>query len=109
MSGPDIAWCPGCGNFPVLRTLNRAIENVGIDRRKLVLVSGIGQAAKLPHYTDANVFNGPHGRALALVLKWGDEIAIGIIYRSRRPSFESRLPALREETLLVQLDRAGAA
>jgi len=35
-----------------------------VDRNKLVLVSGIGQAAKTPHYTDANVFNGLHGRAL---------------------------------------------
>jgi len=60
----DIAWCPGCGDFPILRTLDKAIEAVGIDRKKLVLVSGIGQAAKLPHYTTANVFNGLHGRAL---------------------------------------------
>jgi 2-oxoglutarate ferredoxin oxidoreductase subunit beta len=60
----DIAWCPGCGDFSILRTLDKAIEAVGQDRKKLVLVSGIGQAAKLPHYTQANVFNGLHGRAL---------------------------------------------
>jgi len=60
----DIAWCPGCGDFLILRALDRAIEEAGIDRQKLVLVSGIGQAAKLPHYTGANVFNGLHGRAL---------------------------------------------
>jgi len=58
------AWCPGCGNFLILRTLNQALEAVGQDRHQLVLVSGIGQAAKLPHYTPANVFNGLHGRAL---------------------------------------------
>ncbi len=58
------AWCPGCGNFALLKTLDRAIDSAGIDRRNLVLVSGIGQAAKLPHYTRANVFNGLHGRAL---------------------------------------------
>ena len=70
---PDIAkadthpaWCPGCGNFPILKTFNAALDESGLDRRKLVLVSGIGQAAKLPHYPDApvNVFNGLHGRAL---------------------------------------------
>ncbi len=60
----DIAWCPGCGNFGILRTLDKAVEEAGLDRRSLVLVSGIGQAAKLPHYTRANVFNGLHGRAL---------------------------------------------
>jgi 2-oxoglutarate ferredoxin oxidoreductase subunit beta len=60
----DIAWCPGCGDFLILRALDRAIEEAGLDRHKLVLVSGIGQAAKLPHYTTANVFNGLHGRPL---------------------------------------------
>jgi len=60
----DVAWCPGCGNYSILRTFDKAVEAAGIDRRKLVLVSGIGQAAKLPHYTRANVFNGLHGRAL---------------------------------------------
>jgi 2-oxoglutarate ferredoxin oxidoreductase subunit beta len=59
------AWCPGCGNFPLLKTLDKALDAAGVDRRKLVLVSGIGQAAKLPHYTRANVFNGLHGRAVA--------------------------------------------
>jgi len=58
------AWCPGCGNFPILKTLEKALDQAGIDRRKLVLTSGIGQAAKTPHYTRANVFNGLHGRAL---------------------------------------------
>jgi len=60
----DIAWCPGCGNFSILKTFDKAVAAAGIDRHKLVLVSGIGQAAKLPHYTQANVFNGLHGRAL---------------------------------------------
>ncbi len=59
------AWCPGCGNFPILKATDKAIDEAGIDRRKLVLVSGIGQAAKLPHYVKANVFNGLHGRAVA--------------------------------------------
>lgn len=62
---PDqTAWCPGCGNFGIVNTFDEAVEEAGIDRKKMVLVSGIGQAAKLPHYTRANVFNGLHGRAL---------------------------------------------
>ena len=58
------AWCPGCGNHTILKTLDRAIETAGLDRHRLMLVSGIGQAAKLPHYSDASAFNGLHGRAL---------------------------------------------
>jgi len=64
MTTSDIAWCPGCGNFGILKALDEALAEARIDRKQLVLVSGIGQAAKLPHYTEANVFNGLHGRAL---------------------------------------------
>ena len=60
------AWCPGCGNFPILKTLDRVLDESGLDRRRVVLVSGIGQAAKLPHYLQkpVNIFNGLHGRAV---------------------------------------------
>jgi 2-oxoglutarate ferredoxin oxidoreductase subunit beta len=64
LEGLDIAWCPGCGNFGILRALKLALGRLDIEPRDLVLVSGIGQAAKAPHYLRANVFNGLHGRAL---------------------------------------------
>lgn len=64
MNDIDIAWCPGCGNFPILKTLKLALAELQIKPADLVLVSGIGQAAKIPHYIKANVFNGLHGRAL---------------------------------------------
>jgi len=64
MNDIDIAWCPGCGNFPILKMLKRALAELQITPENLVLVSGIGQAAKIPHYIKANVFNGLHGRAL---------------------------------------------
>lgn len=58
------AWCPGCGNFGILAAVRKALEATGKEKHEVVLVSGIGQAAKLPHYVDVNVFNGLHGRAL---------------------------------------------
>ena len=60
------AWCPGCGNFPILKAFTGALAESGLDPDKTVLVSGIGQAAKLPHYVTppCNIFNGLHGRAL---------------------------------------------
>lgn len=65
MGPTDIAWCPGCGNFPILRTLKEALAELDLDPTQVVLVSGIGQAAKTPHYVRANAFNGLHGRALS--------------------------------------------
>ncbi|MGE5296137.1 MAG: thiamine pyrophosphate-dependent enzyme [Solirubrobacterales bacterium] len=60
----DVAWCPGCGNYPILKALKEALAELEIDPTQLVMVSGIGQAAKIPHYIRAHVFNGLHGRAL---------------------------------------------
>jgi 2-oxoglutarate ferredoxin oxidoreductase subunit beta len=60
----DIAWCPGCGNFAILKTLKQVLTELQIEPTNLVLVSGIGQAAKTPHYFKTNIFNGLHGRAL---------------------------------------------
>ncbi len=61
-AGLKPAWCPGCGNFGILRALNRALVELEIEPHRVLLVSGIGQAGKLPHYTRGNVFNSLHGR-----------------------------------------------
>jgi 2-oxoglutarate ferredoxin oxidoreductase subunit beta len=64
MGDIDIAWCPGCGNFPILKILKQSLAELQVEPTNLVLVSGIGQAAKIPHYFKTNIFNGLHGRAL---------------------------------------------
>jgi len=61
-AGLKPAWCPGCGNFGILEALNRALIEMEIEPHQVLLVSGIGQAGKLPHYTRGNVFNSLHGR-----------------------------------------------
>lgn len=62
---PDpIAWCPGCGNFGILSAVKRALAELDLKPENVLLVSGIGQAAKLPHYVRCNTFNGLHGRTL---------------------------------------------
>jgi 2-oxoglutarate ferredoxin oxidoreductase subunit beta len=58
------SWCPGCGNYMIRDALKKALEDLEIEPSKVVLVSGIGQAAKMPHYIGLNGFNGLHGRAL---------------------------------------------
>lgn len=60
----ETAWCPGCGNFGILDAVRNALASLGRQPGDVLLVSGIGQAAKLPHYVKANCFNGLHGRAL---------------------------------------------
>ena len=60
----ETAWCPGCGNFSILEAVKHGLVDGGIAPHEILLVSGIGQAAKAPHYLNANVFNGLHGRSL---------------------------------------------
>jgi len=64
VEGADVAWCPGCGNFSILKALKETLAEMEITPDEVVMVSGIGQAGKLPHYIKSNVFNGLHGRSL---------------------------------------------
>lgn len=63
-SDDPISWCPGCGNFGILNAVKKALAKLDKAPNQVLLVSGIGQAAKLPHYIKCNCFNGLHGRAL---------------------------------------------
>ena len=60
----ETAWCPGCGNFSIAKAVKQALVASNLKPREVLFVSGIGQAAKAPHYLNANVFNGLHGRSL---------------------------------------------
>jgi 2-oxoglutarate ferredoxin oxidoreductase subunit beta len=60
----ETAWCPGCGNFSILKAVKQALVASQVKPHEVLFVSGIGQAAKAPHYLNANVFNGLHGRSL---------------------------------------------
>jgi 2-oxoglutarate ferredoxin oxidoreductase subunit beta len=60
----ETAWCPGCGNFSILEAVKKALVASELKPDEVLIVSGIGQAAKAPHYLNANVFNGLHGRSL---------------------------------------------
>ena len=57
-------WCPGCPNFGIQAAIKRALGALDLAPHQVCLVSGIGQAAKTPHYIAANIFNGLHGRSI---------------------------------------------
>jgi 2-oxoglutarate ferredoxin oxidoreductase subunit beta len=59
------SWCPGCGNHDVLLAVKDALASQDLLPHQFVMVSGIGQAAKIVHYLKSNGFNGLHGRALS--------------------------------------------
>ena len=63
-SDDPIAWCPGCGNHGILEALKKAFVELQRKPNEIVIISGIGQAPKTPHYLRCNTFNGLHGRTL---------------------------------------------
>ena len=58
-------WCPGCGHGEVLGGLVRAIENLGLTKNEIVIVSGIGCSSRITGYVDFHTMHTIHGRALA--------------------------------------------
>jgi len=60
----ETAWCPGCGDFGILAAVKDALEAMGKQPHEVLMMAGIGQAAKLPQYITANGYCGLHGRAL---------------------------------------------
>jgi 2-oxoglutarate ferredoxin oxidoreductase subunit beta len=57
-------WCPGCGNFGILKAMKAALASLDLPPEQVLIVSGIGQASKTPHFLKCNAFHGLHGRAL---------------------------------------------
>lgn len=58
-------WCPGCGHGILMRNVAQAIDNLGLDHDKVVIVSGIGCSSRAAGYMDFNTIHTTHGRAIA--------------------------------------------
>ncbi len=58
-------WCPGCGHGTVLNSLLRAVEQLGMSKNEIVMVSGIGCSSRISGYVDFHTLHTLHGRALA--------------------------------------------
>jgi len=59
-----VKWCSGCGGHSVLSSVQNALPEVGIEKEKIVFVSGIGCSSRFPYYINTYGFHGLHGRAV---------------------------------------------
>ncbi len=59
----EVRWCPGCGDYAILKAVQRTLAEVGTARENTVFVSGIGCAARFPYYIESFGFHTIHGRA----------------------------------------------
>ena len=56
-------WCPGCGDYAILNTIQKVFPNLGIPKENFVVVSGIGCSSRFPYYMNTYGFHTLHGRA----------------------------------------------
>lgn len=65
-SDQEVRWCPGCDDYVVLRSVQKALPEMGISKENFVFISGIGCSSRFPYYMDTYGMHGIHGRAPAI-------------------------------------------
>jgi 2-oxoglutarate/2-oxoacid ferredoxin oxidoreductase subunit beta len=65
-SDQEVRWCPGCGDYAVLKAVQGFLPDLGLRRENIVFISGIGCAARFPYYLDTYGMHSIHGRAPAI-------------------------------------------
>ena len=65
-SDQEVRWCPGCGDYAILKAVQRTLPELGADPAKTVFVSGIGCSSRFPYYVESYGFHTIHGRAPAV-------------------------------------------
>ena len=65
-SDQEVRWCPGCGDYVILASVQKVLPELGVPREKVVFVSGIGCSSRFPYYMNTYGFHTIHGRAPAI-------------------------------------------
>lgn len=65
-SDQDVRWCPGCGDYSILKQVQTVLPEIGIDRENIVFISGIGCSSRFPYYLNTYGMHSIHGRAPAI-------------------------------------------
>ena len=65
-SDQEVRWCPGCDDYVILRSMQKALPEMGVKKEDVVFISGIGCSSRFPYYMDTYGMHGIHGRATAI-------------------------------------------
>ena len=66
ISDQEVRWCPGCGDYSILKQMQTILPQIGIDKKDIVFISGIGCSSRFPYYLDTFGMHSIHGRATAI-------------------------------------------
>src|SRR5690606_18454813 len=62
----EVRWCPGCGDYAILKAVQRTMPELGVRPEDTVFISGIGCSSRFPYYMETYGFHSIHGRALTI-------------------------------------------
>lgn len=62
----EVRWCPGCGDYSILKQVQTVIPELGLKRENIVFISGIGCSSRFPYYMETYGMHSIHGRATAI-------------------------------------------
>jgi 2-oxoglutarate ferredoxin oxidoreductase subunit beta len=62
----DVRWCPGCGDYSILKQVQTVMPELGLNREEIVFISGIGCSSRFPYYMETYGMHSIHGRATAI-------------------------------------------
>ncbi|MGN6123231.1 MAG: thiamine pyrophosphate-dependent enzyme, partial [Sphingomonas oligoaromativorans] len=65
-SDQEVRWCPGCGDYAILKAIQRTMPDLGVKHENTVFISGIGCSSRFPYYMETYGFHTIHGRAPAV-------------------------------------------
>ena len=65
-SDQEVRWCPGCDDYVILRSMQKALPEMGVKREDVVFISGIGCSSRFPYYINSYGMHSIHGRAAAI-------------------------------------------
>lgn len=65
-SDQEVKWCPGCGDYSILKQMQSVVPSFGLPREKIVFISGIGCSSRFPYYMNTYGMHSIHGRATAV-------------------------------------------
>ncbi|MCX6212338.1 MAG: 2-oxoacid:ferredoxin oxidoreductase subunit beta [Bacteroidetes bacterium] len=62
----EVRWCPGCGDYSILASVQRVMPTIGVAKENIVIISGIGCSSRFPYYMNTYGMHSIHGRATAI-------------------------------------------
>ena len=80
-SDQEVRWCPGCGDYAILKGIQKTLAEIGTRPEDTVFISGIGCAARFPYYMSTYGFHTIHGRALTPIYVFPIILTLNIMTR----------------------------